>query len=84
MALQQRFALYVKLPRQFFPYIERSEMPDETGRRLTEALFAIFDRGVFLNDGYWDEGIDIPSHLNALEEILAAADATDTKQAEAI
>lgn len=70
MALQQRFALYVKLPRKFFPYIKRSEIQDSIGQRLTMTLFSIYDQCVFQNDGSWDDQIDVSMHINALDNII--------------
>ena len=43
IALRARFTLYVKLPKEFWPYIERSEKNDELGRRLTNKLHKIYN-----------------------------------------
>jgi len=56
IALRERFALYVHLPKSFWPYIERSESGDETGERLTKELYRVYDEFVLPSNGTWTGG----------------------------
>lgn len=69
IALRERFVLYVKMPQVYRKFIERSEKQDETGRRLTDKLFNIYDECVLKNNGIWkdDGAVD---HLKELKDIL--------------
>ena len=70
IALRERFNLYVKLPREFHRFIERSERPDPIGKKLTDFLWEIYDSCVFPNDGYWDDRGEKKEHLERLEKLL--------------
>jgi len=54
IALRDRFVLYVKLPKQFWPFIERSEKRDAAGLALTDKLYQIYNECVFNNDGWYN------------------------------
>lgn len=69
VALRERFVLYVKLPREYFRYIERSEQRDRVGEELTEALFSIYDECVLLSDGVWKGGGRDEHYLSTLQRI---------------
>jgi radical SAM superfamily enzyme YgiQ (UPF0313 family) len=49
IAIRERFALYVKLPRNLHPFIRRSEVTDVTGNILTNELFCIYEN--YINNG---------------------------------
>lgn len=72
IALRERFVLYVKMPEEFYKYIERSEKLDETGKGLINELYKIYDQCVFLNDGLWDDHGKKQEHLSLLEQIYCA------------
>lgn len=69
MALSDRFVLYVKMPYDFYKYIERSEKNDEIGRKLTDELFRIYGDCVFANDGAWNDGGKLNNYINNLKNI---------------
>ncbi|MBI5725994.1 MAG: B12-binding domain-containing radical SAM protein [Planctomycetes bacterium] len=69
VTLRERFVLYVKLPRSFWPHIERSEKPDQVGKNLTEKLYQIYERTVQANAGRWPDSIDAGPLLQELEKI---------------
>ena len=51
------FVLYVKLPRDYFSFIKRSETQDEEGIKLRRSLLEIYDKTVWGNDGWYrDDG----------------------------
>jgi radical SAM superfamily enzyme YgiQ (UPF0313 family) len=59
IALRERFVLYVKLPRELWPLIERSEHPDAVGEALTDALYRLYDETVLTSpDSRWPAGRD--------------------------
>ena len=68
--LRKKFVLYVKLPKEFWPYIERSEKLDDIGKSLEEHLHLIYNETVFDNDGCYDDKGNLHQHLNKLEETL--------------
>ncbi len=70
IALRERFVLYIKMPYEFYPYIERSEKNDEQGRKLTDALYQIYDQCVFANDGIWNAKGREQEFLNQLDAII--------------
>ncbi len=67
--MRKRFALYVKLPKEFWPFIERSENLDETGRALEKRLYEIYDKCVFGNDGWYNDGGKLNDYISELEII---------------
>ena len=69
VALRERFVLYVKLPPDYFPYIERSEADDETARSLTELLLRIYDEAVLFNNGRWDAARRVGDDLRELAAV---------------
>ena len=69
IALRERFVLYVKMPRNFYKYIERSEKNDEIGRELTDKLYKIYDACVFANNGLWDDRGKESEYIKILEDI---------------
>ncbi len=56
IALRERFVLYVKMPEEYHEFIKRSEQNDEVGRKLTEALYNIYDACVLEHNGIWNDG----------------------------
>ena len=72
IALRERFNLYVKLPQELHPFIERSEAKDATGELLTQELFSIYEVNVLNNNGFWSEKADLPSVLHRLEQCSQA------------
>jgi len=71
IALRERFVLYVKMPREYHKYIERSEKGDTVGGWLTEELYRIYDECVFRNDGLWNDHGRSNEHLELLEKICS-------------
>lgn len=69
IALRERFVLYIKMPYEFYPYIERSEKDDEIGQNLTRALYEIYDEAVFPNDGVWNDHGHLQQYLECLQSI---------------
>jgi radical SAM superfamily enzyme YgiQ (UPF0313 family) len=70
--MKKRFTLYAKLPKDFWPYIERSETLDEIGQTLEKKLYQIFDETVFAHDGWYDDQGRRPEYLAELEQVLAS------------
>ncbi len=70
IALHERFVLYIKMPRQFYKYIERSEKDDEMGKKLTERLYKIYDDCVFRNNGIWNDRGNAKKYIDELEGML--------------
>lgn len=68
--LHERFVLYIKMPKEFYKYIERSEKNDHTGRALTEELQRIYDEYVFSNNGAWNDKGKMPEIIQRLEGII--------------
>lgn len=71
IALRQRFVLYVKMPEEYYKYIERSEKQDEVGKRLTAELYKIYDECVFPNDGLWNDRGRSEEYLERLEQMYS-------------
>ncbi|OGZ33194.1 MAG: hypothetical protein A2V69_01550 [Candidatus Portnoybacteria bacterium RBG_13_40_8] len=69
IALRERFVLYIKMPRLFYKYIERSEKDDEIGKKLTEELYKIHEECVFAHDGVWNDNGKTKKYIRALENI---------------
>ena len=69
VALRERFALLVKLPEDFVPYVVRSEVDDETGRDLYDALLRIYEEAVLMHDSAWDPDRPIAEDLHLLSTI---------------
>ena len=66
------FVLYVKLPKEFWPFIELSEKQDALGIELRKKLLEIYDQTVWKNNGWYkDDGLK-DDRLNKLKKILAA------------
>lgn len=64
------FVLYIKLPKDYEPFIRRSETTDTLGSELRKKLLEIYDKTVWNNDGWYiDDGL-MDSHLKELNEIL--------------
>lgn len=67
--MRQAFILYVKLPQCYKKFIRRSEKPDKHGVMLQEKLVEIFDKTVFINNGWFaDDGLQ-EKYLLELREI---------------
>jgi anaerobic magnesium-protoporphyrin IX monomethyl ester cyclase len=69
VALRERFALLVKLPEEYVPFITRSETDDEVGRRLFRVLLRIYEEAVLGNDDTWDSRRSIAGDLRLLSRI---------------
>ncbi|MDD5005994.1 MAG: radical SAM protein [Candidatus Omnitrophica bacterium] len=69
IALIERFVLYIKMPKVFYKYIERSERKDKLGKRLTSALYKIYDECVFVNDGFWNDYAKVGYYIKILSNI---------------
>ena len=67
--LRERFALYVKMPTSYYKYIKRSEVSDETGKKLIKELNSIYDKCVFQNNGMWNDSGNSAEHFNRLKKI---------------
>jgi len=64
------FVLYVKLPKCYEPYIKRSENQNDLGIKLRRKLLEIYDKTVWINDGWYiDDGL-MPKYLGELSAIL--------------
>ncbi len=68
--LRKRFVLYVKLPKDFWPFIERSEKTDEIGRALEKRLFEIYNTCVFEHDGWYNDEGKLEKYLSELKTIV--------------
>ena len=74
VALRERFVLYIKMPKEYYKYIERSEKPDGIGKKLTEELYKIYDESIFLKGGKWDDEGRGREYLNYMESIYEEAE----------
>lgn len=70
IAIRERFILYIKLPCEFYKYIERSKINDKVATALTKRLYNIFDECVTANNGFWNNNIDIAPYLKELESMV--------------
>lgn len=51
------FIFYVKLPKEYEPFIRRSEKLDKIGMAIRKKIVDIYDKTVFINDGWYkDDG----------------------------
>ena len=64
------FVLYVKLPKDFFPFIKRSENQDEKGIKLRKMLLEIYDRTVWGNDGWYRDDGKKDAYLAQLNDFV--------------
>ena len=64
------FSLYVKLPEVYEPFIRRSELQDDLGIKLRKKLIEIYDKTVFLNDGWYVNDGHEAGYLEDLENIV--------------
>jgi len=64
------FTLYVKLPKIYWKYIERSEKYDEFGKNLRTTLLKIFDNTVWKNDGWYKDDGNQEKYLSELNKII--------------
>jgi len=62
------FTLYVKLPKVYWKYIERSERYDETGKKLRTLLLKVFDDTVWDNDGWYADDGNQETYLKELDK----------------
>lgn len=52
------FVLFVKLPEEYRPFIKRSENMDDLGRALRKKILEIYEKTVWVNDGWYvDDGL---------------------------
>ena len=64
------FTLYVKLPKVYWKYIERSERYDETGKKLRTLLLKVFDDTVWDNDGWYKDDGNQENYLKELDNYM--------------
>ena len=70
IGMRNAFVLYIKLPEDYRPFIRRSETQDDTGKRIRRKLLEIYDKTVWLNDGWYkDDGLK-DNYLKELEEMV--------------
>ncbi|GEM_PF-39177 len=63
------FVFYIKLPREYEPFIRRSEKRDEIGTKLRNKISEIYDKTVWANDGWYaDDGFK-ENYLAELKQI---------------
>lgn len=77
--MRKRFVLYVKLPKEYWPFIRRSEQEDNVGTRLTEKLYQIYNECVFVNDGWYDDKNGLDNNISKLKLILENKKEADEK-----
>lgn len=63
------FVLYVKLPKEYEPFIKRSETNDKIGQKLREKLLGIYDKTVWANDGWYKDDGFKETYIKELNEI---------------
>lgn len=63
------FVLYIKLPKVFHPYIKRSEITDDVGKKLRHKILKIYDNTVWENDGWYTDDRPTQNILDELEKI---------------
>lgn len=56
-SLRKNFVLYVKLPKVFYPFINRAERNDETGKTIFSILAQIYKKYVLENGGFFSMDI---------------------------
>lgn len=67
------FVLYVKLPKDYWPFIRRSENLDKAGLSLRKELCGIYKKTVWQNNGWYiDNGLG-KTYLKKLNKILNKA-----------
>jgi radical SAM superfamily enzyme YgiQ (UPF0313 family) len=76
IALRERFVLYVKMPKAYYPYIKRSETEDDIGIKLTKELYQIYDTCVLFNDGIWNDRGENQVYLDRLKELYPYHEST--------
>ncbi len=64
------FVLYIKLPKEYEPFIRRSEQRDETGIKLRDKILEIYDRTVWANDGWYIEDGLKEDYLTELNQTM--------------
>lgn len=70
MQMYNVFALYVKLPKYYWPYIRRSEKYDDLGKKIRKKILDIFDKTVWNNNGWFVDDRLKDKHIAELNEIL--------------
>lgn len=73
VALRERFALLVKLPEEYTPFITRSESDDAVGRRLFGELLRIYDEAVLGHGDMWDPQRSVAQDFQLLSKIVEGA-----------
>jgi len=82
IAIRERFLLYVKFPKEYYEYIERSEQSDAVGQGLTAVLYGIYETCVFSNDGCWNAKGRDSEYLARLAQITLSSDDAIIEKAE--
>ncbi|MDO8663917.1 MAG: radical SAM protein, partial [Candidatus Wildermuthbacteria bacterium] len=68
--MRNSFVLYIKLPEFYESFIKRSETRDEDGEKLRKKLLEIYDKTIWVNNGYYaDDGFK-ETYLKELNKIL--------------
>ncbi|MDD2707173.1 MAG: radical SAM protein [Verrucomicrobiae bacterium] len=66
---RERFVLFVKMPEEYWSFIERSIRTDAVGRRLANELYRIYDEAVFQHGGKWPAERDTAQDFRILRTI---------------
>ena len=69
IALRERFALLVKLPAEYEPFIIRSEADDVIAQQLFGELLRIYEEAVLGHGDTWDPDRLVAVDLRLLSEI---------------
>ena len=69
--MSKTFVLYVKLPKEFHAYIERSEKNDKIGMLLRRRLLEIYEKTVFDNNGWYSDDNKQAEYIAGLQGILS-------------
>lgn len=70
LEMRNAFVLYIKLPLEYKPFIQRSEIRDYTGDNLRDKLLDIYDKTVWLNDGWYKDDGNKEQYIKELNNIL--------------
>jgi anaerobic magnesium-protoporphyrin IX monomethyl ester cyclase len=70
VSIRDRFVFYVKFPKEFWPYIHRSETPDRIGNNLTSMLKTIYQNTVFRNNGKFPDDYAFEGDITLMQNAL--------------
>lgn len=71
LEMRNVFVLYVKLPKDYERFIRRSEKQDELGVKLRKKLSEIYDKTVWNNNGWYNDGGLKNTYLRELNELMS-------------